>query len=97
MLSSWCLGLKENKDRNKQNSGGGKKMIITSLLKFLFRWLPMAFIFPLFARIVHAYFHKYLMTLHLKRSSDGGVQESINEKVQYIWTYITFTTYDLND
>ena len=83
MLTSWCLSLEEDKNRKKQNSGGDKKMIITSLLKFLFRWLPMAFIFPLCARIVNAYFHKYLMTLYmtLERSGDGSVPESFNEKV----------------
>ena len=83
MLISWCLSLEEDKDRNKQYKGMN---IISSINRFLFRWLPMAYIFPLCARIVHSYFHDHLITMYLEHKQKSTMKEFLGDKVNYFLT-----------
>ena len=84
MLISWCLSLEEDKDKNKQYKGMN---IISSINKFLFRWLPMAYIFPLCARIVHSYFHEHLITMYLEHKQESTTIELMGNKVNYFLTF----------
>ena len=84
MLISWCLSLEEDKDQNKQY----KRMnIISSINKFFFRWLPMAYIFPLCARIVHSYFHEHLITMYLEHKQESTTKEFLGNKVNYFLAF----------
>ena len=79
LLISWCLNLDEDKRKKKQEKGPN---VISSMLKFFFRWLPMAYIFPLCARTLHAYFHEYLMTTYLENHRDEVLKEGHNGEVR---------------
>ena len=81
MLISWCLGFNEDEDRKKQSTGMN---IISSITNYIFRWLPMAYIFPLCARIVHSYFHEHLITIYLEHNQNRDTEASFGDKVSDI-------------
>ena len=78
MLVSWCLNLEE-KDGEKRNDSG--KNFIASIVKFTFRWLPMAFVLPLIARTVHRYSHNYFMTIYLDANMKKDFEDSLADEV----------------
>ena len=81
MMISWCLSLDEDKDRKKQYTA---KNVISSITKFFFRWLPMAYVFPLCARIAHSHFPRYLITEYLEHNQDNSMKASFGDKVTKI-------------
>ena len=86
MLIAWCLSLEEDKDRKTQSTG---KNIISSIIKFFFRWLPMAYVFPLCARVVHSYFHEYLITVYLEQNQNSNMKASFGDQVTNTFAFLT--------
>ena len=68
LIIAWCLSLDEEKnDRQKVH----KKHGIIPFIRFVFKWLPMVYIFPLCARILHAYFNKYLIDIFVEKYDEN--------------------------
>ena len=68
LIIAWCLSLDEEKnDRQKVH----KKHRITPFIHFVFKWLPMVYVFPLCARITHAYFNKYLIDIFVEKYDEN--------------------------
>lgn len=68
LIIAWCLSLDEEKnDRTKVNKMHG----IISFIRFVFKWLPMVYVFPLCARITHAYFNKHLIDIFVEKYDEN--------------------------
>ena len=79
LLVSWCLNLEEKEGETRNRDSG--KNFLASIVKFTFRWLPMAFVLPLIARTVHRYSHHYFITIYLKKNMKKDLEDSLADEV----------------